>query len=588
VATEELVNLFKLDRDTSAEIVKYFSAVIDFYVDEVTYLTLSDLVTSEGIAALFRISDALNDVCATGICTQGAMEELVSSVDRLIGLFGSFPEFSPSRRRLLTDEEAVAAAASTIDSANLVVTEIVDSILQHSVSMGGFVDLVLSNYEIHAEKGWPLLLTLPALQGNLLLDLELFDGDAASYGLHTVNVRLGEVPAANCSNDGLPCTVTSSSMFSKVYINTQESDIVEPTVSSQGFLLRNLNDPLGLITSHSATTVASTCDANERVELHCSAEDTHGYAYSENITCPDLIFDNSNVSLRCPVYDVVPLCAENGVENSNCVATQVSSTSVMCLCPLTLGVSSSEAIPSIDISGYGTYSSSTRMNSIFGTAITPSEAIIPLLGESGGSQSLSLNNMLSPDLMLFLIPLQILCCCCIILCCIFFAVRRKREEKTENSDEDEPFDELELFDDDDENSIFDDVSDDEFTDDDFGDEDVFMDGIEEIEEEEDEVVTTTPSVVSAPEKVARGSILGYGDSEESLGTAQEAGERDRKLDRWFDIVFEDGSHDYDNDGTNEGTNGSSSMNPGDSFDSTYSSGSEGDDYEEDGSAEYSY
>jgi hypothetical protein len=583
-ATEQLSVLYALDVDTSAQIVQYFSTAADFYINYISYAALSDVVASEGISALFRISETLNTVCQTGQCTQTTMEWLSSTVDKLVGLYDNFGEFGDGRRRLLLDEDVFAKAVNTVSNANRVIIEIAGSLLWHTVSMGTEYDLTLSNYDIHLEKGWPLLFNLPELRGNLLLDSELFDGDAASYGFHTVLVRLEEVPAANCINIGLPCTITSSSMHSTVYINTKTDDL--DSHSSQGFLLSTLADPSDLLTSNSPNVVQSTCNANERVELHCSAEDTYGYSYSENITCPDLINDNSNISLQCPVFDVVALCAENGVESSSCIASAVTSSSMMCLCPLVLGSATSQVIPSVSISGYSTLSSSTRINAIFGTAITSSaEAIIPSSGESGGSQALSLNNVLSPNMMLFLIPLQILCCCCIILCCIFFAVRRKKEEKSE-SDEDEAFDEIELFDD--EDSIFDDGSGDEFSDDFDDDNDIFMDGIEELDEEEDEIVATSPSVVSAPEKIARGSILDLGQSDESLGTAQETGERERKLDRWFDIVFEDGSNDYDHDAAAEGNNGSSLLNPVDSFDSVLSSHSDSNDFEDDVSGEYSY
>lgn len=579
ITAERLTTGFQLDEDTSCDVIRSFTSVVDLYVDEVVFLTLEDLILSAGLATLFRIAENMNTVCHSGVCSQKCLEDLLVSINKLVGLYGrSFPEFVPSRRKMLTTE--AAAAAAYINEANSLVVDIVSSVLEYFVVMGGTYNLVLSNYDIHVEKGWPLLLNLPSLQGNLLLDSELFDGDTASYGFQTVSVRLEEIPAANCTNPGLPCSITSSSMYSTVYVNTLGSDITQPTALSQGFLLPNLFDPLGLVTSNSQNSVRTTCDANEQVQLRCTRDDTYGYAFSENVTCPDLIPDNSNVSMLCPVYDVVPLCAENGDENSDCVASQVSSSSILCSCPLELGASVSAAIPAVSVEGYGTFSSTVRMNSIFGTTLTqPSEIEAPSSTEGGGQQTFSLNNVLSPNLLLFLIPLQILCCCCIILCCIFFAVRRRREEKTETDDE--TFDEVEFFDD--EDSFFDDASDDDLFDEDGffdDDEDAFMGGIEELDEEEDDAVASTPSIASAPEKVARGTILDLGQSEESLGTSQEAGERDRKLDRWFDVVFEDGSNDYDHDAVS----GASSA-PGDSFDTTYSSNSDGD---EDGSGEYSY
>lgn len=586
LVTEALATSFELDDDSSAQVGVYFSAVAGFYVNDITFASLDELVTSEGIARLFRIVNAMNSVCTARLCTDATMEELAMTVDRLVGLFDAFPEFVPSRRRLLTEEEALAAAAEIIDGANQAIIGVADAILQNSVAMGNSLDLSLNNYELHIEKGWPLLLNPQVLQGTLLLDSTLFDGDAASFGFHTVNVRLEEVPAANCANAKLPCNVTSSSLFSTVYINTLATDKDEPTVYSQGFLLTHKRNPLSLITNHEAAIIETTCDANEVVSLRCSPEMTYGYAYTENVTCPDLIPANSNISLRCPVYDVVALCAVDGAQNSDCIASQVTETSSLCLCPLNLQPTTSESIPSISVSGYETFSSSSRVNSIFGTSVTvPPLSIAPLGTEGGGSQSVSLNNILSAEMMLILIPLQILCCCCIILCCIFFALRRKKDEKSETDDE--TFDEAELFDD--EDSIFDDISDDELFDDDGfeddEDDDIFMDGIDEIDEDDDEVVTAAPSVASGPpEKVERGSILGLGDSDESVGTPQEAGERERKLDRWFDIVFEDGSNDYDNDGTANG----STLTPNDSFEAGSFSSDTGDGDEDDGSAEYSY
>jgi hypothetical protein len=432
-ATTFLAGELDMNTDTSHQLVSLWWDEVSFYSTFVSFTNLSDFSASSSFDALLSAGEALTDVCSAGVCDSSSMDQMMLAFNALADYFGEYGDFLPSSSRRLAATD-VEVAASRLTRVNDRFVQVVNLLLHYVVVPGVSMVQKLSNYDVHIEKGWPVLLNTSLLQGGLLLDPLLFDADASLFGFHTVVLSIEPRPSATCANDGLSCTVLSPSMRTSVYVKSTEAEAAQPALS-QGYWAEQ-SGAAPVTSGHVRRNITGTCDAAQTVSLSCDAEETNGYAYAADVVCPDGIPDASNVTLRCPVYEAVSACAVDGQERTDCVVSQSSAAGSLCACPMALEVDSTGVLSATEVTGYKTFTMSSVSVALVGTNIVIAAAVIFPDSSSVSLESLTLTNaVLSTDLLTILVPLQILCCCCILLCCIFFVLRKKRKEDSEKESE---------------------------------------------------------------------------------------------------------------------------------------------------------
>ena len=408
-----------------------FSIASTFYTSVVEFASVDEASASDGLSNIVLLGKQITTLCKNLNCADDISMDIIKSVDLLMSLYENSSALDPIPRRRQLQSSDTDVLITKISDLNQIVGNLSELLYDH-IMIGSSLTFELRYYSYIAEKGWPVVAEYSLLRGYTVLDPWIRNVGGNAYGTSTLVVKNQPLNTLTCALPGLYCIEVSFATVSLFHVSAPSSNINHEDSYNLGFWVENKLNASKKETAHVASNETRYCFGEDTFEVTCSPEVTHGYSFLRNESCPGAPDDESMIAVQCPVYDIKPSCAIDGVERPGCTMLQVSLDGSVCFCSTTYTEIDSTIFESI--SGYTTYFSSSNILSLYSTQMS-TDYSMHILNEESDSLILKQSSLLlSESSLVYLIPLQIICCCmCLLIFCFIWRRRFGKAESTESS-----------------------------------------------------------------------------------------------------------------------------------------------------------